>query len=307
MWLIYVVAALGALLGNTFQIGSITALANLVDKDQLTEANGRLQATYSISFLVGPLLAGLVSGAFGPATAIGIDAVSFLVSALSLMFIRFRLMQRPTPEEGEHESTVQELLAGVKFLWRQPVLRWLTILLFLMGFLAFAGLDLFIFHLKHNLGQSDNAVGVVFGLASVGGLAGSLMASRLRRRWGYGICWLGGCLVQGISLAVMGVEPTLVVIAVMAIVMQAAGSVYGIMSMSFRQETTPDHLLGRVTAAFWTLSTISGPLGAAVMTSLAEHTSVPFTILLMGAGGIACAAIGIFTPIRTQMVGETAR
>ena len=41
MWLIYVVAGLGALLGNTFQVGSITAVANLVKKSQLTEANGR--------------------------------------------------------------------------------------------------------------------------------------------------------------------------------------------------------------------------------------------------------------------------
>ena len=199
---------------------------------------------------------------------------------------------------------IQEFLAGVRFLWNQPVMRWITLLLCVMTFLLFAGLDLFVYHLKHNLGQTDNAVGVVFGLASVGGIAGALLAGKLRTRWGYGVCWLGGCFVQGIAFTVMGFEPTLIVISVMAILMQGAGSIYGIMSMSFRQEITPDRLLGRVTAAFWTISFMTGPLGAAAMTSLAERTSVPFTILLMGIAGIACAIVGFFTPIRTQMVGQ---
>ena len=74
----------GAILGNIFQVAYITAVANLVDADQLTEANGRLQATLGLAFMLGPALAGLVSARFGPALAIGLDAATFAVSGLSL-------------------------------------------------------------------------------------------------------------------------------------------------------------------------------------------------------------------------------
>ncbi len=51
-------------------------------------------------------------------------------------------------------------------------------------------------------------------------------------------------------------------------------SVAGICSMSLRQQVTPDHLLGRVTAAFWTIHFSLGPLGAALLTWTAGHYGV---------------------------------
>jgi MFS family permease len=38
--LLFAMMFLGSLLGNTFQVASITAVANLVERDQITEANG---------------------------------------------------------------------------------------------------------------------------------------------------------------------------------------------------------------------------------------------------------------------------
>ena len=302
LWLIYVVSGLGALLGNVFAVGNITAVANLVDKSQITEANGRLQATYSVAFLVGPMLAGLVSNQFGPSTAIGIDAFSFLISAASLMLIRLRRPARAVPEKPE--GKMEGLLAGMRFLWNEPVMRWLTILLGFYSFLSFAGLDLFVYHLKHNLEQSDNTVGIVLGLASVGGILGSVVAAWMRRRWGFAACWLGASVVQAVALGAIGISPYLVTITTMVALFQAASSVRGIMSMSLRQEITPDHLLGRVTSAFWMFLNMPGPLGAAVMTAFAEKTSTPLAIIVMGAGGIVLAVIGFFTPIAHQTSGK---
>lgn len=305
IWLIYVAAGLGAVLGNTFQVANITAVANLVDKEQITDANGRMQATYGVSFLVGPMLAGTVSNQFGPATALGIDAVSFVISAISIALIRLRPRQEPDEAQGaRQEKLLEALLAGVRYMWREPVLRWLSILLAAMSFISFAGNDLYVYLLKHNLGQSDNMVGVLFGLASLGSIAGSLVASRLRRRWGFAACWLVGTLVSGVGISIIGLAPYLVVIIPAAMVLTGADSIRGIMSVSLRQEITPDHLLGRVTAAFWAVITVPGPLGAAVMTIVAERTSAPLAILMMGVGCTVCAVVAYFTPIRRQHSGR---
>jgi MFS family permease len=300
LWLIYVVAGVGAVLGNTFAVGNITALANLVEKHQITDANGRMQGTYSVAFLVGPMLAGFVSNQFGPTAAVGIDAFTFLASVASLAVIRLRTTPRemsPTPE-GRFEG----LIAGLRFVWREPVMRWLTVLLGIYSFLSFAGLDLFVYHLKNNLGQSDNTVGLVLGVSSVGGIVGAIIAARLRRRYGFAICWLGSSVLQAIALGAIGIFPYLITITAMLAFFQIANSIKGIMSMSLRQEITPDYLLGRVTSAFWMFLNMPGPIGAAVMTAFAERSGAPLAIGVMGIGGVVLAVIGFFTPIAKQKV-----
>jgi hypothetical protein len=71
----------------------------------------------------------------------------------------------------------------------------------------------------------------------------------------------------------------------------------GITNMTLRQEITPDHLLGRVTAAFWTLAGITAPLGAAMSTSLAAVFGVPAVLVGMGCMLASLAVVSLFTPI----------
>nr|MBK7067192.1 hypothetical protein [Deltaproteobacteria bacterium] len=52
-----VAGSVGALLGNTFQVAAITAVANLVPRARLIEANGRMHGSYAVMFFVGPMLA----------------------------------------------------------------------------------------------------------------------------------------------------------------------------------------------------------------------------------------------------------
>ncbi|MGI9252760.1 MAG: MFS transporter, partial [Thermomicrobiales bacterium] len=122
--LVYVVTILGSALAMIFGISYITAVTNLVDRGQITDANGRLGASYAVAFALGPLLAGIVAERFGAATAVGIDAFTFLISAFTLTMIRLRRASavHPTGEQGR----AQEFLAGVRFLFATPLFRWLT-------------------------------------------------------------------------------------------------------------------------------------------------------------------------------------
>ena len=70
--------------------------------------------------------------------------------------------------------------------------------------------------------------------------------------------------------------------------------------LAVRQQVTPDHLLGRVTAAFWTINSAPGPIGAALFTALAATIGAPLVLLLIGAGFTAIALLGLRTPARTR-------
>lgn len=207
-WLIYGVVLVASLLSMGFQVAYMTAVANLVDRDQITDANGRLQATFAVAYVVGPMLAGLVSARTGPVVAIGIDALSFAVSAGSLLLIRLRVTTHEGPPVARAaERRLSELIAGARYLWKQPSLRAITWLTSLEGLLVGGGIDLFIFHLKHDLSQGDSAVGLTLGLASIGAALGSLLAPWLRRRLGFGVTWIGGFAFSGLALALIGPAP----------------------------------------------------------------------------------------------------
>ncbi|MBB2742202.1 UNVERIFIED_ORG: MFS family permease [Microbispora rosea subsp. rosea] len=300
VWLLYVVLPLSEAIGMVFQVAYVTAVRGLVDADRITEANGRLGATAAAAGVGGPLLAGVVAGWFGPTAAVAINAASFGVSALGVLLIRLRRQPAPSPSPGEARGPWHELLAGARFLWRQPVLRALTVLLSFFIFLTLGLTDVLIYHLKHDLGQSDGAVGVVLAVAALGTVAGSLLVGPVRRRLGFGASWIGAIAVAGLAVMGLGVSTGVPVAGATAAAYLACVSVAGICSMSLRQQVTPDHLLGRVTSAFWTIHFSLGPAGAAVLTWGAQRHGVEVVCLLAGAACLLIAVAAFFTPIRQQ-------
>lgn len=81
--LLVVVLGVG-LLGVFFDIAHQTYVPRLVTREQLPDANSRLQTNLSMAAVAGPGLAGLVVQALGNAAALAVDAVSYLWSALWL-------------------------------------------------------------------------------------------------------------------------------------------------------------------------------------------------------------------------------
>jgi predicted MFS family arabinose efflux permease len=88
VWLLYVILPVCAALGMVFQVGYVTVVPVLSGPARITEANGLLYGASSTAAIAGPLLAGLVSAAVGPAGAIAVDAVSFAVSAVGVLLVR---------------------------------------------------------------------------------------------------------------------------------------------------------------------------------------------------------------------------
>lgn len=298
VWLLFVVLPICEAAGMLFQVAAVTAVRNLVDRDRITEANGRLQATFALTAVLGPLLAGVVSARFGPAVAIAVNAASFALSAAGLRLVRLRGPRPGDAAPAARERPLAEFLAGARFLWRQPVLRSLTILLSVFIFLTYGFTDVLIYHVTHDLGGSEGTVGAVLGLAALGTVAGALLVAPLRRRRGFGATWIGAHAICGFAVAGVGVATTVPAVTALTAVYLCCVSIGGICSMSLRQEITPDHLLGRVTSAFWSTHYALGPAGAAILTWTAGRYGVPAVALVAGAGCLLVAVGGLFTPVR---------
>ena len=298
---LYVTVVIGSMLGNLFSVAYVTATPDLVDRERLTEANGRLQGSQGLAFVLGPILAGIVASKIGSVWAIAIDALTFAVSAVSLAAVRLC-------REGRAVTPSGSVFDGVRFLAREPQLRAVTIVFVLLavlssGTMAAGILDVLIFHLRSVQGAGDRAVGLSLGLGAVGAVIGALSAAPLRRRFGFGACFVGATIAQGLSLASMGSAGGVFSLAFAAATWTAGMSVRGVVTQTLRQELTPEALLGRVTAAFWTVAAVLAPVGAAAVTRVAAKWGT--TVAFRGAG-IGVLAVSLLAAALVLPAGRNA-
>ncbi|MFF4422315.1 MFS transporter [Streptomyces sp. NPDC001549] len=319
IWLLYVLTALAAVLKTLFDVAYVTAIPHLVRTQDLTAANGRLMGTFALGSLLGPVVAGFLTAGVGADWALALDGATFLVSAASLGWVRFTA--RPAgagadmagdkaPDQAADKAGAgvfrEMFVVGFRFLWSHPLLRPLTIQLTLLTFVTMGATDLLIYRIQHDLGRDAATLGYVIAVSGAGSVAAALSAGRLRRILGFGTCWLASIAMIAVGVTVTGVSRSVPVIAVLAAVFMFGITLGGICTMTLRQEVTPDHLLGRVTSAFWTVHNASGPVGAAVLTLLAARHGVPAVSL---AGGALCLLIlggGLLTPLRGSRAGAAA-
>jgi MFS family permease len=234
IWLLFVVMGLASIFEMLFRITYVTVIPSLVDHSRIIEANGRLETTNALAYIAGPALAGLVSGVFGPTAAISINAASFGVSLIGLAFIRFR----PIPVERSRPGRAG-FVVGVHFLWRTPVLRSLTLLLTVTTFVSLGMTDVFIYHLRNELGQDEKVVGYVLGLAGLGTCVAAAATASLRRSWGFGWCWLGALSLVSAAVLLLSQSDRLVVAAVTICLYSFGMALAGVCSIRCGNKSRP--------------------------------------------------------------------
>ncbi|MDP4510973.1 MFS transporter [Nonomuraea turcica] len=297
IWLLYTVLPMAAAVGMVFQVTYVSAVRGLAGEQRVTEANGMLYATAAAAGILGPTLAGVVSGHLGPTAAIAINAASFGLSAFGVLLTR---SSRYAVEPAPKGRPWRELLAGAEFLFRQPVLRTMTILLTFFIFMTLGLTDIVIYRLKHDLGQADSVVGIVLGVGAAGTMVGSMLVARMRRILGFGPLWIGAGIVSGLAILGLGLAGSVWGVAAIMALYLACVSLAGICSMSLRQQVTPAHLLGRVTSAFWTIHFSLGPVGAAALGWAAARYGATAVFVFAGASCLVLALIALATPVRQR-------
>jgi MFS family permease len=269
VWLLLLVALSLGFFSLAATVASTASLTRLVEPTQLVAANARLQSSNALAFVLGPILTGVLIGVLGSVLApLTFNAISYLFSVLSLLLIRLR------PSSAEAASTKDPYrwatwLAGVRFLLRHSLLGWVVILR-IGEMLLLAGIfDLVVYRVRHELGQTDVAVGILWGLGALGAIAGGALAPRLRHRLGFGLPLLGGLAIQALSFLAIGFLENLPLLFVCGLGVTFGDILVAILGQALIQEQTPDVLQGRVTAALQTGIWLATAAGAAASTSLA--------------------------------------
>ncbi|HKG56160.1 MAG TPA: MFS transporter, partial [Candidatus Limnocylindrales bacterium] len=248
---LYVVVFLAGCLAAFFDAAYPAYLPSLVGVNQVVEANSKLATSSSLAEIGGPGLGGGLVQLIGAPFAILVDAISFVVSAISLAMIRSPEPARPvrtSPTRMRHE-----IVEGLQVVRRHSLLVPLTlrsVIAHVAG--SFYGV-LYPIYLLEELHLSPLLFGIVVSAGGVGSLIGSFYASRAIARLGIGpaLIWAAtGASVIGV-LTPLATGPLLLA-TLMVFLPQLIGdglqTIEGVAEISLIQGVIPDRILGRVNA-----------------------------------------------------------
>ena len=271
------------------------AIPSLVGRGLIGPATSYLEAIFSIGFIVGPGIAGVLAGVIGPGPTLAVDAASFVASAIALAVMRTPL-QASTERDQRH--LLVEIRDGLAFvrdhrLLRAAVAFWASVSIASAGLIP--ALTFFV-TIDRRLGT--DVFGLVISAYSLGTLAGALLATRLTRGR-LGPLLLGGNAITGALLLVISLVGNPVGMAVLSLFAGVANMLVLVSYVTIRAASTPDHLLGRVGATTRMISIGLQPIGAATIGILLDVIGGTATLRLMAVAVIAIsAAFVVSRPLR---------
>jgi predicted MFS family arabinose efflux permease len=283
---IMVVAFVEGSLFVLFDLAEIPAVRNVVAPNQVPAALALNEGRARGALLAARPLGGALFDLSRVAPFIA-DLVSYALSTVTLFLVR-RPLQAERPTSAARLLT--EVLAGARWLWRQPFLRMIPALSFGINFL-FQGLVLVVIVAARDAGASGTVIGVVLGLVGAGGILGAFAAPRARRRIPLNVIVMGAIWFWAVLLLVLAVAPPPYGPGVVFAVMAFAGSIWNVASGTYAVAVTPDALLGRMQAAARLIALGGIPFGSLVCGLLLDELGPSATALVLAAGMCVLAFI----------------
>lgn len=272
--IIYAVTFVSTTLAIAFDSAQFAVIPTLVGKRDLVTANGRIQASFSASAIAGPAIAGGLLAVIPLEAVVMADAVSFVVSTGSLLLIKRSF--NPSGEEQaaltNRPSILRDVLEGLKYIWRHPVLRSISIMMALVNMVAATTGSQLVLFAQERLGATSGQTGLLFSASSVGVVALSLAAGTLRRRFSFGVAALGALMLDGLAILILGMLTSLWLALPIWALSAGLGTFFNICTGSLRQQIVPPSMLGRIIAVASVVATSATPIGTMIGGWLIERT-----------------------------------
>lgn len=268
-------------------------LKETVGDEDLQEANALLNLSRSVLSIVGPALGGFIVVAGSPATAVAVDALTFVVSAVLIASMHLA----PTVR-----ATSVSVLADLHDGWREFVARpWVVVLVASFGLFQLTYFPA-VFVLGPTVANEHLGGPAIWGLilaaGSVGALVGGVLVLRVTFRRPLVAVEL---LVVPAGLFVLSLAVPLSPVAIiLASAVSGAGFAMGdVIWMSTLQRRVPEHALSRISSFDWLGSVALNPIGYVLIGPISEQIGVSATLTIAGALNlVVCVGAAALPAIR---------
>ncbi|WP_405951369.1 MFS transporter [Streptomyces prunicolor] len=309
---LYTVALLTGAAAVVFNTAYSSFFAHLVPPESYVEANSKLSASRSVSFIAGPAVGGGLVQALTAPVAVIADALSFVASAILVGRTR---VDEPVPVQvpvqvpvpvattSAGPSLLRRAREGLTFVIHEPVMRAGLLCTTTVNFFTFlSGTGLLVLFADRVLQLSPGAIGLAFGLGATGGLLGAVASPAIARRIGIGRSIVVGAVLFPAPFALIAAAtgPSWACLGTLG----AAEflSAFGVMLLdvnlnSLQTSVVPDGLRSRVAGAYSTVNYGIRPLGALVGGELATLAGLRVMLMVAAVGGALSAVWLVASPI----------
>src|SRR5829696_8854194 len=303
IWQLYVVGFVNGVLTVFFDVSYMSYVPSVVDRDQLVDANSKLEITRSASQILGPGMAGILIGLLRAPFAMLIDSISYVVSAVFVFFIR-----RPEPAiephdeaaDGPKPSMRQEIAVGLRYVTGHRWLRSIAATTGTSNLFGNVANAILILYLTRERGLGPEALGFAFSVGSVGVLVAAFVTNRLTARLGVGrmlVLTSVGFSVAGLPLAFAPDELIWYAVAISGFLGGFCSVGWNINQVSLRQAITPPRMQGKMNATMRFIVWGTMPLGAIIGGALGSLVGLHETIVIGALGGLVA-----FVPVTLSSV-----
>ncbi|MFM8177044.1 MAG: MFS transporter [Candidatus Limnocylindrus sp.] len=309
--LILVSAASGAC-STAFDIAERSYLAGLVPTPDLRSVLAKVLGIRGAAEFFGFGAAGLLVGSIGGPAAIGVDALTYVASALLLATLRVR--EPRLPPAKSRRSFLVEAEEGLRRTWGISILRPLIASSAAIGIYFGLFRSAYMIYVVRTLGLSPEMVGFIIASGGIASFAGGLLTERISLALGTGRAISVSLIIVGIGLALVPLAPgaTLTGIALLVahqFLSDGFETVWEANQGAIRSRVLPDVLQGRASAALEGVSLLGRLTGIAAGGLIGGSAAGSGAALYLGAAASIAAGIviGLTKLGRIQKINDLPR
>jgi len=264
----------------------------------LERANGASQSVGGLASLFGPPLAGFLILALGPTNVLWLDAATFLVSA-ALVAVAVPAARGRQP--AARERYLDQVLAGLRFLRGEPLLRTIALTATAANFLIAPLFGVLLAVYARETSGSAGDLGLLLAAVGAGSLTGSLLFGALGSKLPRRPLLLGSFLVGGLPFWVLAAGPPL---AAAVAGLATTGIAFGALNpfaITLFQERAPVELRGRLFGTLMAISLVATPAGVLLSGALVDLVGLRPLLLGMGGAFLVIVAALARSPTTREM------
>lgn len=269
----------------------------IAEKQLLMQGNAVINMVSTLANLLGPIIGGVLFGAFGITPILFISIGCFVFSAVMEIFIHIPF-EKNTDGKSVLDAVGSDLSDSFHFIKNEKpiflsVLGILALFNLILSAMMLVGIPVIVVQI---LGMSDTAIGITQGALGLGGLTGGLIAGaaaeKIRLKNGYVFLIICSLAAFFMGISVFEAIPKNIgyfIITALSFGAMCASAMFGVSMITAVQQQTPPNLLGKIMAVSIAVSSCSQPVGQAVYGVLFDVFSDKPYLVMTGAAILAMA------------------
>ncbi|MCH7322573.1 MFS transporter [Solibacillus sp. MA9] len=257
LWHVYVLGFLLSTIGYTVGSALNAIMPQLFDKALMTDMQAKFSLLSTMITIIGPGLLGMLLLWLSNELFLWL----FVFCQLCITVIALFVDSVPTPKRNNKSSIIAEMREGIHALVGNPSLLLQTWTIFFSNFASSLVIGVLTFYVLDQLHFTKEQLGFMFTVSAFGGIIGAKLIHPLRIRFTRGQIYTFSMLADATALTLMFFSGHWLLMGFLLAIRTATSTMTNIVYLAIRQETTPNHLLGRVAGTTSMIMKLALPVG----------------------------------------------